>query len=219
MVAKQPGALASWLRQVATSPGQLLAALLVAAFLVAFLVVPVLQVTYVAFRGGDGFTLVHFQDFFATSLFRESFYNSFYVALMSVIWATLLAVPLAYIISRFEFAGAGLIQTLGVVPLVMPPFVGAVAMQLVFGRNGSVNLLLNDWFGVRIPFMDGLNGVIFVEAIHYFPFILLNVSAALANIDSAMEESAQNLGASGWTLFRRIVFPLALPGYVAGASL
>jgi iron(III) transport system permease protein len=101
----------------------------------------------------------------------------------------------------------------------MPPFVGAVAMQLIYGRNGSINLLLNDWFGFRIPFMEGLNGVIFVEALHYFPFILLNLSASLSNIDSAMEESAQNLGAHGFTLFSRIVFPLALPGYVAGAAL
>ncbi len=112
-----------------------------------------------------------------------------------------------------------LIQTLGFVPLIMPPFVGAVAMQLLFGRNGSVNLLLDDWFGFKIPFMEGLNGVIFVQSVHYFPFILINLSAALRNIDRAMEEAAQNLGSSGFRLFRRIVFPLAMPGYVAGASL
>ena len=63
--------------------------------------------------------------------------------------------PLAYLTVRFEFRGAALIQTLGVLPLIMPPFVGAVAMQLLFGRNGSVNLLLNDGFGFRIPFMEG----------------------------------------------------------------
>src|SRR5829696_4454439 len=92
-------------------------------------------------------------------------------------------------------------------------------MQLLFGRNGTVNLLLDDAFGIKIPFMEGLNGVIFVEAVHYFPFILINLSAALANIDRAMEEAAQNLGSSGFRLFRRIVLPLAMPGYVAGASL
>jgi iron(III) transport system permease protein len=67
--------------------------------------------------------------------------------------------------------------------------------------------------------MEGLNGVIFVQSVHYFPFILINLSAALQNIDRAMEESAQNLGCSGLRLFRRIVLPLAMPGYVAGASL
>ena len=98
-------------------------------------------------------------------------------------------------------------------------FVGAVAMQLIFGRSGSVNLLLNDWFGFTIPFMDGLNGVIFVEALHYFPFILMNLVVALRNIDGAMEEAAFNLGSRGFRLFRRVIFPLALPGYVAGTSL
>ena len=162
---------------------------------------------------------IHFSDFLDNALLRDSFWNSIYVAAMTVVVASLIAVPLATIIARFNFRGAALIHTLGVVPLVMPPFVGAVAMQLIYGRNGSINLLLNEWFGFRIPFMEGLNGVIFVEALHYFPFILLNLSASLSNIDSAMEESAQNLGAHGFTLFRRIVFPLALPGYVAGAAL
>jgi hypothetical protein len=59
----------------------------------------------------------------------------------------------------------------------MPPFAGAVAMQLLFGRNGTINLLLGDWFGFNIPFMEGLNGVIFVQSVHYFPFILINLTA------------------------------------------
>ena len=202
------------------SPAQVAALGFVVLFLVLFLVIPILRVIQVAFTGADGgFTLVHFQDFYRTALLREAFWNSLYVASMTVVVASLIAVPLATILARYRFRGAALIHTLGVIPLVMPPFVGAVAMQLIYGRNGSINLLLMDWFGFRIPFMEGLNGVIFVEALHYFPFILLNLSAALANIDSAMEESAQNLGAYGLTLFSKIVFPLALPGYVAGAGL
>ena len=202
------------------SPLQVAALVGIAIFLLAFLIVPILRVIAAAFTGPDGTpTLVHFGDFLHTALLRDAFWNSIYVGAMTVVVASLFAVPLATILARFRFRGAALIHTLGVVPLVMPPFVGAVAMQLIYGRNGAINLVLNDWFGVRIPFMEGLNGVIFVEALHYFPFILLNLSASLANIDSAMEESAQNLGASGLTLFSRIVFPLALPGYVAGAAL
>ena len=67
--------------------------------------------------------------------------------------------------------------------------------------------------------MEGLNGVILVQSIHYFPFILINLSASLRNIDRSMEEAAQNLGSHGIRLFRRIVFPLAMPGYIAGAAL
>ena len=193
----------------------------IAIFLLTFLIFPVLKVIYVAFQdpGTGALTLVNFSDFFSASLFRESFYNSFYVASVSVVIATLFAVPLAYFTTRFNFSGAVLIQTLGIVPLIMPPFVGAVAMKLLFGTNGSFNLLFDEWFGINVPFMEGLNGVILVESIHYFPFILINLSAALNNIDRAMEESAQNLGSNGMRLFRRIVFPLAMPGYVAGAAL
>jgi iron(III) transport system permease protein len=208
-------------KRAAPPAGQLLAAGIVALFLLLFLILPVATVVYVAFteKGTGAFTLVNFADFARTDLFVRSFWNSLYVSAMSVVLASLFALPLAYLTSRFEFRGSTLIQTLGFIPLIMPPFVGAVAMQLLFGRNGAVNLLLDDAFGIKIPFMEGLNGVIFVEAVHYFPFILINLSAALANIDRSMEEAAQNLGCSGFRLFRRIVFPLAMPGYVAGASL
>ena len=203
-----------------TRPGVWLAGALVLAFLLLFLVLPVAQVFVTAFVDGDGsLTLGHFDAFFAQGLMREAFFNSLYVAVMSALFASLIAVPLAYFTVRFQFRGAILIQTLGVLPLIMPPFVGAVALQLIFGRSGSLNLLLNQYFGFTLPIMQGLNGVIFVESIHYFPFILMNLTVALRNIDGAMEEAAMNLGCRGWRLFWRVIFPLGLPGFVAGASL
>ena len=201
-------------------PALVAVALAIGAFLFAFLVVPVAAVVYTAFANAEGgFTLAHFAAFAEISLMRESFANSLFVAVATVAIASLIAVPLAYLTVRFEFRGAIAIQTLGVLPLIMPAFVGAAAMQLIFGRSGSVNLILKDAFGFTLPLMEGLNGVIFVESLHYFPFILLNLAAALANIDRSLEEAAQNLGASGWRLFAKVVFPLALPGYAAGASL
>ncbi|MFK7848911.1 MAG: ABC transporter permease [Rhodothermales bacterium] len=198
-----------------------LVALFIALLLIGLLLLPVAQVMIVAFQdpATGAATVQNFVDFFRTSLFRESFWNSFYVSAMSVVFATIIALPLAYITTRFHFSGSILIQSLGFIPLIMPPFVGAVAMQLIFGRNGSVNLLLRDTFGFDIPFMEGLNGVILVQSIHYFPFILINLSASLRNIDRSMEEAAQSLGSYGLRLFRRIVFPLAMPGYIAGAAL
>ena len=115
------------------SPGQrgpALAGGLIALFLILFLVVPMVQVVVVAFQHPNtgAPTLINFVDFFRTSLFQESFINSFYVAAMSVVLSSLFALPLAYFTTRFNFGGALLIQTLGVIPLIMPPFVGAVAM-------------------------------------------------------------------------------------------
>src|SRR5512134_3438134 len=173
----------------------------IAAFLLALLLIPVGTVFVAAFRDGDGsFRLGHFGTFFSTGVIRGSFGSALYVATASVFFASLIAVPLAYITVRFQFRGALLIQTLGVLPLIMPPFVGAVAMQLIFGRSGSVNLLLEEHFEWSLPIMQGLTGVIFVETLHYFPFILMNLIVALRAIDGAMEEAALNLGARGWRL-------------------
>lgn len=202
------------------SKGPLIAAVLVLSFLCLFLLVPIGTVFYTAFVNSDGsFTLGHFFGFFNQPLMQEAFFNSLYVAGWSSLIASLIAVPLAYFTVRFDFKGALIIQTLGILPLIMPPFVGAVAMQLIFGRSGSINLLLGDWFGINLPLMEGLNGVIFVESLHYFPFILMNLVVALRNIDGSMEEAAFNLGSRGFRLFCRIIFPLALPGYIAGTSL
>lgn len=196
-----------------------LIAIIIAAILLTFLILPVGTVILSAFGTDGNFTLHHFVTFFEQSLLRESFINSLSVSLLSVLFASMIAIPLAYLTVRFEFRGAILIQTLGVLPLIMPPFVGAVALQLIFGTNGSINLLLSEWFDFKIPIMDGLSAIVFVESIHYFPFILMNLIVSLRNIDGAMEESALNLGAKGFRLFRRVIFPLAMPGFIAGAAL
>ena len=140
-------------RKLSATPGQIALALGIAAFLALFLIWPTATVIYVAFteKGGGAFTLVNFVDFFRTDLFLRSFWNSLYVSAMAVVGASVLALPLAYITSRFTFRGTVLIQTLGFLPLIMPPFVGAVAMQLFFGRNGSVNLLLDDCVRLQDP--------------------------------------------------------------------
>ena len=74
---------------------------------------------------------------------------------------------------RYRFPGRTLVTVLGVLPLVIPPFVGAVAFQQILGRSGAVNLLLREHAGFTIPFMEGLTGVVLVQSLHYFPFIAM----------------------------------------------
>ena len=200
--------------------GAWLAGSIILVFLALFLLAPVGAVFYTAFVTDEGqITLGHFSNFFGQYLFRESFLNSLTVALLSVLISSLIAIPLAYLSMCFEFRGALIVKVLGVLPLIMPPFVGAVALQLIFGRNGSVNLLLAQWLGVTLPVMEGLGGVIFVESLHYFPFILLSLLVSLRNIDVAMAEAAHSLGCTGFRLFRRLILPMVLPGFLTGASL
>jgi iron(III) transport system permease protein len=124
--------------------------------LLVFLIVPVATVsTSPSPSGAPAPSPRELRDFARTDLFVRSFWNSVYVSAMAVVLSSSFALPLAYFTSRFEFRGAALVQTLGFIPLIMPPFVGAVAMQLLFGRNGRVNLLLDEWFGFKIGFHGG----------------------------------------------------------------
>jgi iron(III) transport system permease protein len=193
---------------------------LLLAVLVAFILYPVLQVLWISLLDDHGgLTLVHFANFFRRPLFREALWNSLWSGLLVVSFSAVLALPLAYLLARFDFKGKILLQTAATLPLVIPPFVGAVALQLILGRSGMVNLLLMDWFDVTIPFMEGLTGVVLVQTLHFFPFIVLNTVVSLSNIDSSLEEMAQNLGCYGFRLFCRVTLPLMLPGFIAGSLL
>ena len=190
------------------------------AILIAFILYPVLRVLWISLSDDQGrLTLIHFVNFFRRPLFREALWNTLWSGLLVVLLSAAMALPLAYVLARYEFRGKLLLQTAATLPLVIPPFVGAVAMQLIIGRSGMVNQLLMNGFGITIPFMEGLTGVVLVQTLHFFPFILLNATVSLSNIDSSLEEMAQNLGCHGFRLFRRVTLPLMLPGFVAGSLL
>ncbi len=195
----------------------LVAALLL--LLAAGILYPLLQVLSVALLDGGWPTLRPLIAFFSRPLFREALFNTLLSGVLAVAFGSLIGVPLALLTVRYRFRGRGLLAVLAVLPLVIPPFVGAVAFQQILGRSGMVNLILLERFGFTVPFMEGLTGVVLVQTLHYFPFILLNTAAALSTLDRSLEEAAQNLGASGLRLFRRVLLPLALPGYAAGALL
>jgi iron(III) transport system permease protein len=206
-------------REAAGRPGERLVFALLLLLLAAFILYPLARVLFVAFTGEAGPTLAHLGNFFRRPLFREALINSLLAAVAGVALASLVGVPLAVLAVRYVFPGLALIRTLAVLPLVVPPFVGAVAFQQVLGRSGMINLLLLPWLAEPIPFMEGLTGVVLVQALHYFPLIYLNTAASLANVDPALEEAARNLGAHGLGLFRRVTLPLAMPGFLAGALL
>jgi iron(III) transport system permease protein len=200
-----------------TGETALVASLLV--LLAVAIIYPLIQVLSVAVVSDGAPTLRPLLAFFARPLFREALVNTLLAGLLAVVIGSVIGVPLALLTVRYRFPGHGLISVLGVLPLVIPPFVGAVAFQQILGRRGAVNLFLLDRWGVTVPFMEGFTGVVLVQSLHYFPFILLNTAAALGGLDRSLEEAAQNLGASGLRLFRRVLLPLALPGYAAGALL
>jgi iron(III) transport system permease protein len=188
-----------------------------------FLFYPVGLLLKGAFLADGKFTLKYFELLVSSPLQRESLRNSFAIALLTTALTTLLTLPLAHVMTRLSFRGRALAGGLLLVPMIMPPFVGAIGLRQLLSRFGSLNLLLQkigllpadhpiDWLG-----SGGFWGIVALQVLNLYPILFLNVSAAMANIDPALREAAQNLGATGWRLFRTVTLPLILPGYFAGA--
>jgi iron(III) transport system permease protein len=210
-----------WLRRNDLNPATSAVLLLLWAFFVIFMLYPLGYVFSNAFFTADGFSLVFMKLLFSSPNYTIILANSVNLGLTVTLLTTLLSLPLALLLVRYNFPGKGVLNGLILIPMVLPPFVGAIGMRHLLARFGSVNLLLLDLGVINQP-IDWLGGgsfwgVVILEALHLYPIMYLNLAAALANIDPSLEEAAKNMGASGFRLFRTVTFPLMLPGYFAGA--
>ncbi len=215
-----------WSRDLATVPRShlvLTGALLL--FFAIFLMWPILNVVGEGFRSpSGGFSTKYLSLVLSDASLRGGLYNAAVLAIVTTAVTMLIAMPLAILSVKFEFPGRTLLGGLLLVPLVLPPFVGAVGLKTVLGTFGPLTTFVGylgfdtstgiDWLGEY-----RFAGVVLVEALHLYPILLLNVQAALANVDPAMEQAARNLGASRLTVFRRITLPLIRPGLFAGCTL
>jgi molybdate transport system permease protein len=138
-------------------------------------------------------------------------------SLLSTALALLLGVPLAWVLARLDFPGRSLLRAVAVLPMVLPPVVGGVALLLAFGRRGLIGGPLEAAFGFGLPFTTP--GVILAESFVAMPFLVITVEAGLRSMDVRFEEAARTLGAGRWTVFSRVTIPLIAPSLVAGAVL
>ncbi len=192
------------------------------AFLIIFVVFPLIRIFYDAFTGEAGeFTLVNFAEFFTDSFYLRSLWKSLLLGLAAVFTTSVIGIAVALLLIRYEFPYRNLFSYLTMLPLILPPLVGVLGFVFILGRAGTVNILLMDWFGLEQPinFMYGVQGVLLVETIHLFPMMTLSILDALSKVDPTLEEAAQGMGAKGWRRLRDITLPLTTPGYISGALL
>lgn len=199
---------------------------LTAAFFAAFFLWPIFQILKGGFIDADGhLTFAYLTALLADPVYLGGLRNSFFLACAATTLALLIALPLAFVTDRFVFPLKGLLGSLVLIPMILPPFVGAIGIKQIFGQTGALNALLHhlgllaptatiDWFAAHQFW-----GVAVVEALSLYPIIYLNAVAALANIDPAMEEAAENLGCTGFRRFRKITLPLIMPGLFAGGTI
>ncbi|HSP43137.1 MAG TPA: iron ABC transporter permease [Luteolibacter sp.] len=203
---------------------------IVIALLAVFFVYPAGMVVKQAFegttaQGGKFFTLEFILTVFKNPIYREGLWNALALGLVSTFATLALALPLALSGHRYDFFGKRLLGVLVLAPLILPPFVGAVGVKQMLGVNGAFNALLIDlgMMDATQPFDWLANGrfagIVLMNALHLYPILYMNIAAALANLDPAMEQAAENLGCPPWKRFFRITLPLAMPGIFAGSAI
>jgi molybdate transport system permease protein len=131
--------------------------------------------------------------------------------------STVLGVPLAWLLARRDFPAKALLRAVCVLPMVLPPVVGGVALLLAFGRRGLVGQPLDHLTGITLPFSTA--GVVLAETFVAMPFLIVTVEAGLRSMDRRYEDVASTLGASRWLSFRRVTLPLLRPSLGAGMAL
>ena len=194
------------------------------AFFAAFLLYPIWLTVQGGFESRDGgFTLHHILTVFEDPVLRAGFLNALGIAVGTTLVCLIISLPLATLAAKYTFPLKGVFSAMVLVPLILPPFVGAIGLHHLLGKYGALNTLLVDfgWISEGYDFIGngGFWAIIFIEALHLYPILYLNATAALANIDPALEEAAENLGATSWQRFRQIVLPLIRPGLFAGATI
>lgn len=194
----------------------LIGIMLASVFFLLFLVLPVVTVA------GKGFDPSVMLETFRNPVYREGLFNALKIALVTTTIVCLFTIPAALIYDRYEFYGKKHVNLMIMLPMILPPFVGALGFQQMLGYYGVFNTILEscglapiDWLGGGGRFW----AVCVVEALHLYPILFLNLVTSLGNIDPAMEEAAQGLGANSWQRFRKITLPLMKPGLFAGGSI
>jgi iron(III) transport system permease protein len=200
--------------------------ILVLAFFGLFFVLPIAIAVRGAFLDQTGaLTLDYIREVFRNPIYLEGFTNALRLAVGSTLLAFSIAAPLAWISERFEFPGKSTLSAFLLLPMMLPPFVGAIGFRQIFGQEGAVNALLRavGWLGQN-QVIDWLGagrewGIISLNALHLYPILYLNLVAALANLDPVLLEAAENLGSSGLRRAWRVTVPLVMPGIFAGGTI
>ncbi|WP_202395624.1 ABC transporter permease [Virgibacillus halodenitrificans] len=191
---------------------------IIAAFILIgfFLIYPLFNIFVNSFWQDGKVSLENYQEFFTFKYYYSSLLNSIIVSTSATFFACCLGIPVAYAMSRFNIPFKGFFHILIILTLLSPPFIGAYSWILMLGNNGFITNLLAD-FGINIPSIYGLHGMIWVFTLQFYPHIYLYVSGALKTIDVSLEEASSSLGVSGFNRIRKVTLPLIFPTVSTGA--
>jgi iron(III) transport system permease protein len=188
--------------------------------LAVLLVLPIFEVLKVGIWNPETGTLslAAYAKLLTHPYYVSAIVNSMVVGIAGMLGACLLGIPLAYFTTRYALWGRNLIFVLSVMALVSPPFIGAYSWIVVLGNNGWLTRTLAPW-GIDLPTIYGVHGIILVFSLKFYPFVYLMTASALRNINRSLEDAAHNLGCSARERFFKVTLPLVLPAVGTAATL
>jgi thiamine transport system permease protein len=191
-------------------------------FLVVFFYGPIANLLREGLTKDGAFSLEFLWTVLTDDYFRHVILFTLWQALLSTLASIALGLPLAFILTHYDFPLKRIVRALTIVPFVLPAITVALGFALLFGRNGYLNQLLMHLFGLSEPplhIMYSLTGIVLAHAFYNAPIITRTVHAAWERLDPRYEESARALGASRFFVFKDITLPMILPGLLSGAAL
>lgn len=191
-------------------------------FLVVFFYGPIANLLREGLTKDGAFSLEFLWTVLTDDYFRYVILFTLWQALLSTLASIALGLPLAFILTHYDFPLKRVVRALTIVPFVLPAITVALGFALLFGRNGYLNQFLMNLFGLSeppLPIMYSLTGIVLAHAFYNAPIITRTVHAAWERLDPRYEESARALGASRFFVFKDITLPMILPGLLSGAAL
>jgi iron(III) transport system permease protein len=184
---------------------------------------PSIRTLWESFQSDGVLSLKNYQAFFNKESLSnlEALWNSVYISLLSVLLSALIGIPLAFIFNKYDFPGRNFFSSVAIMPIVLPSLVGVMAFMFLYGETGLVPNALKDLLHLKeVPFsIGGVSGILIVHAYTMYVYFYMTVSSTIRNIDPSLEEAAFNLGASRFTVFRKVTLPLLTPAIVAASLL
>ena len=193
-----------------TRPRRSRALMALAALAGAFVLLPLLGLA-VRMPWSDAWSLL------SSAQVRSAAWVSLLTSTVSAVLALVLGVPLAWWLARSTGRAVGLVRSVVLMPMVMPPVVAGIALLTVLGRRGVVGQWLFEWWGISIPFTR--TAVVLAQLLVAMPFLVIAVESAFRQLDTGLEDAARTLGASPWVVFSRIALPGARGAVAAGTAL
>lgn len=157
-----------------------------------------------------------FGDLVSSTAAQDALWLSLRTSATSTVLCLLLGVPMATVLARTTFPGQGVVRSLVLLPLVIPPVVSGIALLYTFGRRGMLGHTL-DLLGIEVAFTTV--AVVMAQTFVSLPFLVISLEGALRTAGGRYEVVAATLGARPTTVFRRVTLPLVLPGLLSGAVL